>query len=254
MRRFHTKISSITAMGAMKLVDTILPPRCIVTGEIVDKQGMVASSAWSELGFISAPQCICCGIPFDYALEEGANCTQCLDYPPKFKSARAALKYDDASRKMILGFKHGDKTYAVKAFVPWLKKAGADMMQEADYFIPVPLHPYRLLSRRYNQAALMAFALSKETNVSCLPMGLQRIRATPPQGHKTIAERRKNVKKAFSVPKSVVPRLKGKKIILVDDVFTTGATVNECTRALLSAGAAEVHVLTLARVVKDEFL
>lgn len=241
-------------MSAMKLVDTVLPPRCIVTGEIVDKQGMIAPSAWSELGFISAPQCECCGIPFDYALEEGAYCMQCLDYQPKFKSARSALKYDDASRKMILGFKHGDKTYAVRAFVPWLKNAGAQMMQGADYFIPVPLHPYRLLSRRYNQAALMALALSKETNIPCLPMGLQRIRATPPQGHKTIAERRKNVKRAFSVSKNIEPKLKDKKIILIDDVFTTGATVNECTRVLLSAGAAEVHVLTLARVVKEEFL
>lgn len=254
MRRFHRKIRSVTAVSAKKLVDTILPPRCIVSGEIVDKQGMIAPSAWIELGFISRPQCECCGVPFDYALEGGAFCTQCLDHPPKFKSARAALKYDDASRKMILGFKHGDKTYAAKAFVPWLKNAGAQMFGGADFFIPVPLHPHRLLSRRYNQAALMAFALSKETKITCLPMGLQRIRATPPQGHKTIAERRKNVKKAFSVPKSIVPKIKGKKIILVDDVFTTGATVNECTRALLSSGAAEVHVLTLARVVKEEYL
>lgn len=240
--------------SALKIIDAVLPPRCVVSGDIVDRQGMISPDSWRALSFISEPLCKSCGVPFDYVLEEGAHCTQCLDYPPKYNSARAALKYDDASRNLVLGFKHGDKTHAVKAFVPWMKVAGANMLEGADYLIPVPLHPYRLLSRRYNQAGLIAFALSKETGVSCLPMGLKRVRATPSQGHLSTSERFKNVKKAFSVPPRLADKIKGKKIILIDDVYTTGATVGECTRALLAVGAREVHILTLARVVREEFL
>lgn len=240
--------------GLGRGIDMILPPRCILSGEIVDCQGTLSPQSWASLSFIGAPQCQCCGIPFDYVIEEGAFCTQCLEYPPKFASARAALKYDDASKKMILGFKHGDKTHAVRTFIPWLKVAGAQMLQGADFLIPVPLHPYRLLARRYNQSALIAHALSRETGVACLPMGLKRVRATPPQGHLSTKERHKNVRKAFAVPHAVAHRIVGKKIILVDDVFTTGATVQECTKVLLKSGAGEVHILTIARVVREEYL
>lgn len=242
------KIRSFVLQNTLAAIDVILPPRCVVSGDLVDRQGMISPSGWRKLDFISAPFCKCCGYPFDYDVGDESLCASCLQDTPVFTSARAALRYEEGSRDLILGFKHGDKTHAVRSFVPWLMRAGQTMLEEADYLVPVPLHRSRLLRRRYNQAALMAFALSRECGTPCLPMGLGRVRATTSQGHLHADERAKNVRKAFSVPNNVRARLQEKKIILIDDVFTTGATVSECTKALLGAGAHEVHVLTLARV------
>lgn len=237
-----------------QLIDFILPPRCVVSGTIVDRQGMMAPEAWQALEFIGAPLCACCGVPFDFDIGlEGDYmlCIDCLDKHPPFETARAPLVYDDASRDLILRFKHGDKTELVPAFVPWLRQAGREMLAEADMILPVPLHRRRLLKRRYNQAALIGLALGKETGKPCYPAALSRTRATPPQGHMAAGERHKNVREAFIVHDKYKDRIKGKTIILVDDVFTTGATVKECTKTLLKGGAAKVHVLTIARVVRS---
>ena len=237
-----------------RALDVILPPRCVISGEIVERQGMLSPQGWTGLEFIASPFCKSCGVPFDYTLEEGAHCTQCLDFPPAYNSARAALRYNDASRDLILGFKHGDKTYAVKAFLPWLERAGKDMLESADYLVPVPLHPMRLLKRRYNQAALMAYALSNKTGVPCDPLGLRRVRSTPPQGHMNTGDRHKNVRKAFAVGERFSKKIEDKNIVLIDDVYTTGATVRECTKVLKAAGAVRVDILTLARIVREEYL
>ncbi len=178
------------------------------------------------------------------------HCTYCLESPPTYHSARAALKYNDTSRNIVLGFKHADKTLAVKAFAPWLTRAGKDMLAEADAFIPVPLHYTRLVRRRYNQAVLMATELSRDTNIPTLTQALKRTRATPSQGHLSLKERHKNVSKAFAVPDKYKAQIKGKNLVLVDDVFTTGATVEECAKVLRKAGAIRVDVLTLTRVCK----
>ncbi len=233
-------------------LDAVLPPRCIMTGEIVPAQGMLAPKAWADLDFIADPFCVACGFPFDFTVEKETLCGTCLADTPPFETARAALKYNDASRSVILGFKHGDKTHAVTAFMPWLKRVGTDMIAQADYLVPVPLHRRRLIGRRYNQAAIIAFALGKETHVTVAPDMLVRTRHTPSQGHLKAKERFNNVKKAFSFNSKY--QVKDKTIILIDDVYTTGATVQECAKALLNAGAAKVHVLTLARVVKAGFI
>lgn len=243
-------------------LDTILPPRCVVTGEMVDKQGMVAPGAWGELDFINDPMCYKCGVPFGFEsagmadiagveTDDGVQCLQCMDYPPPYDSARSALKYNDHSRNMILGFKHADQTHAARAFVPWLKMAGAEMLEEADVLIPVPLHRWRLLKRRYNQSAIMAHFLHKETRTPILYEGLLRTRYTATQGHLNFAERRKNVKRAFVVNTKYEDKIKGKTLILLDDVYTTGSTAKECSKALVKAGAKAVHILTLARVVRE---
>lgn len=235
-------------------VDVVLPPRCVVSGEPVDVQGMVSSQAWGVLNFIAPPYCACCGVPFSYSMAEGSLCTSCLERRPLFETARSVFIYDEASRKIILGFKHGDKTYSVKAFVPWMRRAGAQMLGQADVLVPVPLHPVRLLKRRYNQAAMMAQALAREANLHCVPDALVRLRATVSQGYMGAADRYRNVKDAFAVHSGRAHEIAGKNIVLVDDVFTSGATVSECTRALLKGGADSVHVLTLARVVRGENL
>ncbi len=236
-------------------IDILLPPRCPVTGEIVDVQAMISSEAWAKLDFISAPLCQCCGIPFGFDSQsdegDGGLCLSCLENQPPFTTARAALIYNDCSRDLVLGFKHGDKMHNAPSFVPWLMRVAKEMIEQSDYLIPVPLHPKRLVARRYNQAAIMAQALSKSCGVEHLPMALQRTRSTPSQGHLKTEERAKNVKKAFDVTPAHRLALKGKTVILIDDVYTTGATVNECTQTLLKYEVAQVHVLTLARVLKE---
>lgn len=234
-------------------VDAILPPRCIVSGQMVERQGMLSPDIWAKLDFIVEPFCAHCGFPFDFEVEKEALCASCLADSPPYTSARSALKYAEVSREIILGFKHADKTHAVLAFVPWLKRAGMEMLKDADILVPVPLHFWRLLSRRYNQAGLMAYALSKETGAVVIPDLLIRTRATPSQGHLNARQRLRNVKRAFALKKSYASVVKDKKIVLIDDVYTTGATVKECAKVLLKAGAKEVHILTLARVVKEGF-
>lgn len=238
----------------MKMIDTVLPPRCPFTGEIVDSQGKVSAEAWKNLSFITDPLCHACGFPFEFAVLSGSIenlCAGCLADRPEFSSARAALVYNDASRDFILGFKHGDQTHGVTAMVPWLRNAGAALFAKADLIVPVPLHRWRLLRRRYNQAALIGKAVAKDAGLRVVTDGLIRTRATPTQGHLNARERRKNVSRAFTVPANRIEKIKGQRVILIDDVYTTGATVRESTKALLRAGAADVCVLTLARVVKS---
>jgi ComF family protein len=242
---------------AMKLLDFIFPPRCIVSGDIVDRQGMVSPAAWSRLNFITAPFCLRCGFPFDFDSGDGDGddvCGACLKTPPVYNRARSALVYDDASRPVILGFKHGDQTQNVPAFLPWLERAGAALLEDADYLVPVPLHRWRLAKRRFNQSALLAQALGKEMSIPCLSGALMRIRATPTQGHLQAGARHKNVKNAFAVNEKMKDRIRGRNIVLIDDVFTTGATMNECTKVLYQAGAGRVDLLTLARVVRPQRL
>lgn len=234
----------------MRGIDLVLPPRCVLSGEIVASPGTLSPEAWQSLRFITAPFCQTCSHPFEFTVESTSQCAACLADPPPFASARAALAYDDASRDLILKFKHGDHLQAIPSLIPMMLRAGAEPLERADLVVPVPLHRWRLLKRRYNQAALLAWGLSRARGKTCLPDALLRIRATPPQGHKRARDRAANVKRAF------VPHLKyratiaGKSVLLVDDVFTTGATLRECAQVLLKAGAREVHVLTVARVLK----
>lgn len=236
-----------------KIIDFVLPPRCILTGDIVDRQGMIAPQAWAQLNFVASPYCSSCGVPFDFEdNHEGNKCAACLKTPPVYDQARAALVYDDASRDLILPFKHGDKTHYVRGFLPWLKQAGGDLIERSDYIVPVPLHRWRLIQRRYNQAGIMTSYLAKECQKNYLLDGLLRVRATPTQGHMRVKERKKNVKKAFAVNPKHLLAVQGKSMLLIDDVYTSGATAEECAKVLKRAGAAEVNVLTLSRVVRPK--
>ena len=236
-----------------KLIDVVLPPRCPITGEIVDSQGTVSATGWKDLSFITSPYCHQCGFPFDFAQENDAAvnlCGACIANPPIYDHARSALVYNDQSRDFILGFKHGDQTHAVVAMVPWLYQAGGEFWGDTNIILPVPLHRWRLLRRRYNQAALMGAVISKRVKIPFLPDGLIRTRSTPVQGHLNASERHKNVASAFSVHPKHKDAFLGKNVVIVDDVYTTGSTVNECAKVLKRAGANKVYVLTLAKVVK----
>ena len=189
-------------------------------------------------------------MPFDFETEKKALCGSCLDKKPSFDKVRAAFQYGGASKDLILKFKHGDATELAPAFANWLNVAGRDFLGEAEVFVPIPLHWTRLLKRRYNQAALLSKHLSKICDKSHRPMGLKRSRATPSQGMLSKLQRRQNVEGAFYVPKSEINFIKGKKVVLIDDVFTSGATISSAAHALKKAGAETVFAVTVARVVR----
>lgn len=172
-------------------------------------------------------------------------CALCLVEPPPYTRARAALAYDDVSRRLVSCFKYSDQTNLLPTFAPWLVRAARELLP-VDVIMPVPLHRWRLLRRKYNQAGLMAQAVGHDLGIKVELLTLQRQRATRQQVGMKREERLKNVRDAFVVTGSV----SGKTVLLVDDVLTTGATLEACTKALLQAGAAEVRVLTLARVIK----
>ncbi len=181
-------------------------------------------------------------------MPDGAICGPCAQSPPRFDRARAPLGYDDISRAMVLGFKHGDQTHATPAFAGWMVRAGASLLNRESLLVPVPLHRARLFRRRYNQAALLALALGRLTGLAVVPDLLIRRRRTPSQGMLSREERLRNVRRAFAVRNGCAERLAGRHVVLVDDVLTTGATAGECAATLKDAGAKAVDVLTLARV------
>lgn len=182
---------------------------------------------------------------------EQALCGRCIADQPPFKAARAVLRYDAFSKDLVLGLKYADKTDRVPVFAHWLARAGKEMLEQSDAIVPVPLHPKRLLARRFNQSALLAQALKKYSSAPVWVDGLQRKLYTVPQADLTRLQRLENVKNAFVANPLRSNAISGKTIVLVDDVMTTMATVSECTKALLEAGAKEVRVLTLARTVME---
>jgi len=229
------------------LLDAFLPPLCLACAGPVQQPGQLCASCWNGARFIAPPLCACCGAPFELAMPEGTLCGACLAEPPPFARARAALSYEGVGRDLVLGFKMADRTYCAPAFAEWLARTGAALLAEADLLVPVPLHRWRLLARRFNQAALMAHELSRRTGLQVLPDALVRLRSTPSQASLRAAERAANVRGAFAVRRGAKSKLEGRRVVLIDDVLTTGATAGACARALLKAGASSVDVLTLAR-------
>ncbi len=232
------------------LLTAILPPRCLKCGVVVDTAGALCPACWTKLSFIDPPCCACCGFPFEFHQGDGALCGGCMREPPDFARARSVLRYDEASKELILRFKHADRTGSAPAFAAWLKRAGGELLVDADLLAPVPLHWSRFLARRYNQAALLTGELARLTGKPAVQDLLIRRRRTPSQGGLGAAGRESNVAGAFRVHPRHADRLKGQRILLVDDVFTTGATAAACTRTLRRGGAQAVDVLTLARVVR----
>jgi len=241
-----------------RALDLVLPPRCLGCGVLVENQGALCPACWSGITFLAEPLCRRCGLPFAYDEAAAGNveaggleCGACLAEAPPFARARAVMRYDDGSRPLLLGFKHGDRTEAAAPYAAWLARSGRELLAAAEVVAPVPLHWRRLFSRRYNQAALLARALARREGLPEVPDLLLRRRATPSQGRLTRSERQRNVAGAFAVNPRRAALLQGRRLLLVDDVMTTGATVAACSRAALKAGAAAVDVLVLARALRD---
>ena len=232
--------------AARGLLDLILPPRSLDGGHPVQGGGL-SVEAWSRIVFIEAPVCDGCGAPFEHGLGDAVRCPACLARPRMFSRARAACLYDEASRDLILPLKHADRTELSGLLSTWISRAAQELLAEADAVTPVPLHPWRLFRRRYNQAAELARPLARRAGIAYLPSALKRLR-TGGQAGRSAAGRRRAVSGAFVVPASTKRRVEGKRILLIDDVMTTGATAEACARALLRAGAKAVDVAVIARV------
>jgi len=234
------------AAGA-HLIGMIYPPD-------TDGRGMAADH-WSRVHFLDREGCEMCARPFRGGLWLGAGslCTDCSDAPFPFLRTRAACLYDDASRGLILAFKHGDRLDLARMLSLWLERAGADVLAEADLIVPVPLHPLRLLHRRYNQAAELARPLARRLGRVFAPDVLRRTRRATQAG-KSRDARWQAVRDAFAVPERARMHIAGRRIVLIDDVFTTGATLKACAHTLLQAGAARVDVCVLARAIAGDGL
>jgi len=237
------------ARVASRVLDILFPPSCLKCGAELEATGALCATCWPKIRFIAAPHCACCGLPFAYDVGAGALCGPCVQDPPLFDRARAVFVYDDVSRDLVLSFKHADQTQSAPGYGKWLARAGADLLTDADLLIPVPLHRRRLFARRYNQAALLVHALAKETGRRAAPDALIRVKKTQPHIDMGRMARQQNVAGAFRVHPKWAEALEGARVVLVDDVFTTGATVSSCARVLRAAGAARIDVLTLSRVM-----
>ena len=230
------------------VVDGVLPPRCLACGTIIDEPDALCSSCWAGMTFFAPPWCAICGLPFPHPMGEEAVCADCARQKPSWDRARAVMRYDKHSRHLVLALKHGDRTHVARALGRWMGRAGAELLEGADMIVPVPLHWTRLFTRRYNQAGLLAHAVRAAGGPPVMADWLVRCRRTPSQGRLGPVARARNVRGAFAVRRGC--DVKGKRIVLVDDVLTTGATVEECARVLRRGGAAFIGVLTLSRAVR----
>ena len=239
------------AMGAL---DLVLPPTCIGCGARVRDAGGLCGACWGRLAFIERPYCERLGIPFAYEPfgMRGAPrlSPEAMDHPPAFDRARAAVKFGGVAQDLVHGLKYGDRLDLARPMARLMLRAGNEVLAEADLVIPVPLHAVRLWRRRFNQAAVLAQAIAAASARPCRTDLLKRIRATHSQVTLSRLDRRANVAGAFAVPAALEAQVCGRRILLVDDVLTTGATLDACARTLRRAGATHVDALTFARVVE----
>lgn len=243
--------SSAARAWVKRGLDLLYPPQCLSCGTSVTETGTLCGTCWADANFITDPQCWVCGYPFPYDMGKEAVCGACAAAPPAYDHARAAMVYNDRSRELILAFKHGDRTDRAPALGRWLIQAGTTLISKADMVTPVPLHWTRSFARRFNQSALLAKVVARQGNIEFAPEVLTRHRRTPSQGRLNAGARQRNVQGAFTAPKKHQDRIKGKRILLIDDVLTTGATVAACASVLRRTGATGVDVLTVARVVRE---
>lgn len=231
------------------LLDFALPPRCPGCGAITDEPHLFCLSCWSALAFLGPPCCERCALPFEYDSGEGALCGGCMASPPRFDRLRAAVAYGEISRKVALRLKYGGRPGHAETLARFMQRhldppAGAILA-------PVPLHRWRIWKRGYNQAALIAGALARRSGLEARLDLIERVKATPPLKNMGPRERKEAVRGAFRISPRHKEAVHGRPIVLVDDVYTSGATANACAALLKRAGAERVDVLCWARVVRS---
>jgi ComF family protein len=233
------------------LLDFALPPLCPSCREPLGDGNGLCASCWSRLSLIEPPYCARLGIPFVFEPGAGLLSMEAIANPPAYDRARAAVRYDDIAGSLVHQFKYGDRLDLAPMMGGWMARAGRELLADAKVLVPVPLHWRRLWARRFNQSATLAGVISALCGVPVVHDGLKRLRATPQQVGLSKAERADNVQGVFRVPDERKADITGQRVLVVDDVLTSGATVDACARALLRAGAAHVDVLVFARVVAN---
>lgn len=228
------------------IVDFVYPPHCVSCGVATTRQAALCVSCWSKVRFIEKPFCDILGIPFDRDEGEGMLSPLALAEPPVFSRLRAVALHDGPARNLVHGLKYRDRTDLAPMMAGWMLRASDGLVSGCDAIIPVPLHGRRLLMRRFNQSAELARALARLSGKPFLASALVRIKPTRRQVGLTARRRAANVRGAFKVRDDRLHEIAGKRLLLIDDVYTTGATVSSAARALLRAGALEVSVLTFA--------
>lgn len=244
------RLAGGASRAGRRVLDLLLPPNCLTCDAPVEAPGRLCSECFRVTAFVTEPFCRSCGVPFAHAGQGGPErlCPACRAHAPDFDRARAVFRYDGQARRIVLPFKHGDRTETARALARLMVRSGAALLADAEVVVPVPLHRRRLIARRYNQAALLARALARLTHITVVPDALRRLRATATLGNRSAAERIAMLDGAIAVRPSRARRLAGRRVLLIDDVMTSGATAGACARALKEAGAISVDVLVAARV------
>jgi ComF family protein len=252
--------ASVRAAGARRrsmgrvahvLLGLLYPPTCVACGAATGAAHALCASCWSGIAFIARPYCERLGTPFAVDLGQPLLSPAAIADPPVFARARAVARYDATASALVHRLKYGDRPELARAMGAMMAGAGAELLKDADVIVPVPLHRWRLWQRRFNQAMALSAVISRTSDVPCDPFLLARVKRTRQQVGLTKAQRRDNLQGAFRVSTEAKERLRGRRVLLVDDVLTTGATANAASRALLRGGAEAVDVLAFARVVTD---
>ncbi|ADZ68899.1 ComF family protein [Polymorphum gilvum] len=236
----------LAAQACGAALDLLLPPRCLACERTIAEPGGLCAVCWADMPWLEAPRCARLGTPFSHDLGAGALSPRAIAEPPLFDRARAAALYKGPARDLVLTLKFGGRRETAGAMGRWMAFAGHELIEPGTLLVPVPLHRVRLWQRRFNQAALLADAVARQSGADAGLLVLERVRRTRQQVGLDARERQKNVRGAFRLRAGAEAQVAGRPVVLVDDVLTTGSTVTACARVLKAAGAAGVDVLTFA--------
>ena len=234
------------------LLNLVIPNRCVCGDILVNKNSDICEKCWGEIGLISTKSiCETCGNPFEYEGLAAIKCADCIATEPYFDKARAVFKYNDINGKMIMGLKYSDRTPYAKTLAKFMSGKIAELGDDFDVIVSVPIHRKKLMKRKFNQSALLANKIAKISGKISNNIILKKTKDIQPQASLTRKQRIENVKGSIAINSKMNDYIKGKKILLIDDVITTGATANECAKILKKAGAEKVYLLTAARTMLE---
>lgn len=231
-----------------QIPELLVPSTCLTCDRFVDVQGGCCPQCWGQLRFVTKPLCPVMGSPFSIDMGDNFLSAEAIASPPPFDKLRTVLLYDDLARKLVSSIKYSDRADLLRWVANWMNVAGSEVIDEVDVIVPVPLHLSRLRKRRFNQAGELAHCLAKLNGKDFMPEVLVRKKSTRQQVGLSESERARNVSGAFIVPQEMKIHLKGKRVLLIDDVYTTGATAKAATRALKRGGVSHINVLVFAKV------